>query len=90
MKFLAVITGVRSGDISKGKNIGQQWQQLELEGIRVFVPVELQNGFCMGQRVKGEVMYRGMKANVDANGVVKGYEADYQLLLIEVLPEEKL
>lgn len=88
MKFLAVITSVRSGDISKGKNIGQQWQQLELEGIRVFVPDELQNGYCVGQRVKAEVLYRGMKRNIDSNtGAVTGYEPDYQLLLIEVVPD---
>lgn len=90
MKFLATITGVRTGEIAKGKNLGQQWQQLELEGIRVFVPLELQNGFCMGQRVRGEVLYRGTKRNIDTNGAIMGYEADYQLLVIEVVPEVSL
>lgn len=90
MIFLATITGVRSGEITKGKNLGQEWQQLELEGIRVFVPSEMQNGFCVGQRVKGQVLYRGTKRNIDSNGVVTGYEPDYQLLLIEVIPEVSL
>lgn len=90
MKFLAKITGVRSGEITKGKNMGQQWQQLELEGIRVFVPSEMQNGFCMGQMVRAEVLFRGTKRNIDSNGAVTGYEPDYQLLLIEVIPDVPL
>lgn len=87
MKFLGLITHVSTGTVSKGQRAGSEWQQLSVEGIRLFVPEDLQNGFCKGQRVRCEVLYRGDKKVLDAAGNVMRYEPDYQLMTISVVPE---
>lgn len=89
MKILGLITRVNTGEISQGKNVGDTWQQLTIEGLRFFVPSELQNGYCRGQRVRCELLYRGDKKRTDGNGAIS-YESDYELMTIEVIPEVSL
>lgn len=90
MKFSGLITNVATGTVSKGQRIGSEWQQLNVEGLRLFVPDDLQNGFCRGQRVRGEVLYRGDRKVLDDKGNTVRYEPDYQLMSISVVPEVPL
>lgn len=87
MKVIGTITRVSSGTIEKGKNAGQEWQQLTVEGIRLFVPADLQNGYQRGQRVRMDIIHRGDKKLVAANGDTIGYEAEFDLLTCEILQE---
>lgn len=90
MKIRGVVTKVATGTVSRGKNAGDTWQQVIIEGMSLFVPDDLQNGFCRGQRVAAEVLYKGDRKRLDADGNSLGYQADYELLAIEILPVESL
>lgn len=90
MRLVGVITRVSGGTISKGQRAGDEWQQITIEGMRLFVPDDLQNGYCRGQRVKAEVLHKGDKRIADSDNKPLGYEAEYELLSIEVLPVESL
>lgn len=84
MKCVGTITNVRAGTIAPGKNnAGQAWQLLTIEGVRVFVPAALQNGWQQGQRVRIEVAHQGDKRLLDNAGKTVGYESQYELLTIE-------
>lgn len=88
MRVSGVVTRVNDGVVGgNGKRAGSEWQLLVIEGITVFVPVELQQEFCRGQRVRAELMYLGDRAKVDDGGKVTGYQANYDLLSIEVIPD---
>lgn len=86
MKVLGTITRVNSGTVAEGKGerSGQPWQQITVEGLRVFVPLEMQNGWERGQRVRVEVAHQGDRKIV-APGTDKAlsYEPTYELLNIE-------
>lgn len=84
MKIVGTITNVRGGTVGEGKpRAGQPWQQVTIEGVRLFVPEALQNGWAAGQRVRCEVSHQGDKRLADGAGKILGYEAEYQLLSIE-------
>jgi hypothetical protein len=86
MKIVGRITRVSEGTIEKGRNAGQDWQALTIEGLRLFVPLDMQNGFERGQLVKCDILHRGDK-QLTADGRTLGYEAQFDLLAIEVIPE---
>lgn len=84
MKIQGTITRVATGTIGPGKSrSGEQWQSVTVEGLQLFVPPALQNGWQQGQRVKAEISHQGSRRLVDANGKVLGYEQDFQLLTME-------
>lgn len=90
MKIVGIITRVAGGTIERGQFVGESWQQITVEGVRFFVPVDLQNGYCRGQQVSCVVAYKGDKPRLDEAGHVKSYEANFELLTIKVLPEVDL
>lgn len=51
--------------------------------MRLFVPLEMQNGYERGQRIKMEVAHKGDKKIADTNGATLTYEPEYELLNIE-------
>ena len=85
MKILGTITRVAAGKVGEGKGerSGQPWQQLTVEGVRVFVPLEMQNGWERGQRVRVEVVHQGDKKITDKDGKTLTYEPTFELLNIE-------
>lgn len=90
MRILGVITRVSSGEVSQGKNVGDPWQMLMVEGIALFLPPVLHADYCMGQRVQCELLYTGDKKRVDKDGVDQGYHAGYQVLSVRVIEETLL
>lgn len=82
MRVRGTITRVEGGLIKNGPNVGKTWQALTFEGIRVFVPVEMINGWERGQRVNCELMHKGDTKIVDASGGNK-YLPEFELLNIE-------
>lgn len=86
MKIIGLITRVGEGTIENGKNAGQDWQMITVEGLRMFVPHDLQNGFKRGMRVKAEVLHKGDKKLADGQGKTLGYESEYELMTVEILP----
>lgn len=89
MKIVGRITRVSEGTIEKGRNAGQDWQSLTIEGLRVFVPAEMQNGWQRGQLVKADLLHRGDK-QLTANGQTLGYEAQFDLMALELVPEAEV
>lgn len=90
MKVVGWITRVSSGEISQGKNAGDPWQMLMVEGLALFLPLELHGEYCMGQRVQCELLYTGDKKRVDKDGVDQGYHAGYQVIAVRVIEETLL
>lgn len=88
MKVTGMITRVSEGEIKNGSRAGEDWQQVTIEGLRMFVPSDLQNGFARGQRVKCEILHRGDKKLTGQNGATVGYEPEFELLTIEILPAQ--
>lgn len=82
MRINGVITRVASGDIKTGTRVGQQWQSITVEGIMLFVPAEMQNGYERGQRVKVEIAHQGDTVHELASGK-KVFEPKYELLSVE-------
>lgn len=87
MRVVGLITRVGSGTISTGTRAGQDWQMLTVEGMRLFVPDDLQNGYERGQRVRMEVLHKGDKKLVGGDGKTVGYEAEYEMLTCEIVNE---
>lgn len=83
MRINGTITRVASGTIGKGDRTGQPWQQITVEGIRLFVPLEMQNGYERGQRVRIEVAHKGDKKIADVSGKTLSYEPEFELLNVE-------
>lgn len=90
MKIVGVITHVGGGEISQGKNAGQPWQMITVEGLALFLPNDLHKEYCRGQRVQCELLYTGDKRRVDKDGVDQGYQAGYQVLSVHVIQETLL
>lgn len=82
MRISGVITRVGTGEMKSGPRAGQPWQSITVEGIQMFVPDGLQNGFERGQRVKCEIAHQGDVVH-DLGGGKKIYEPKYELLAVE-------
>lgn len=90
MKIVGVITHVGQGTVSRGKNAGDDWQMITVEGLPLFLPLDLHSGYCRGQRVQCELLYTGDKMRTDKDGKDLGYQAGYQVLSVHVLQEKLL
>lgn len=82
MRVNGVITRVAAGEMKSGPRVGQPWQSITVEGIMLFVPSVMQNGFERGQRVKLEIAHQGDTVHDLGNGR-KVYEPKYELLAVE-------
>lgn len=90
MKIVGVITRVSDGVIGQGRNAGQPWQSINVEGMQLFVPGDLQREYCRGQRVQCELLYTGDKKRVGNDGNDMGYQPAYEVLSIRVFEDRPL
>lgn len=92
MRVVGVITRVSGGVVANGGRLdGQNWQSITIEGLRLFVPLELQNGFERGQRVVAQISHSGDKKIVDSgSSKTLAYEPTFELLAVRILDEQAI
>lgn len=81
MKLTGIVTRVLTGEYKGGRNPGEKWQKLTLEGLTLFIPTELQNGYARGDRLVVEVSHQG-DTKTEVSGGRAIYEPKFSVLAV--------